>query len=107
MNGNPNEPDLINTTNTGETNVNSGVNPGQLRTPRHKIAGSAGDDPTKALENAQADGGVSLAGSQAEGDGEGVNPFRVLAGLVYNAREEEVETEPQAKKPGFDPVKEK
>lgn len=105
MNGNPNEPDLINTTNTGETNVNSGVNPGQLRTPRHKIAGSAGDNPAKTLEHVQEEGGVSLAGSQAQGDGEIVSPFRVLAGLVYDQGNEKEETETQAKKPGFDPVK--
>lgn len=91
----------------GGDGVNSGVNPGQLRTPRYKIAGgAAGNDPAKALETAKPKRDVSLAGaSQAGSDGEGVNPFRVLAGLVTDSKQEnEVETEPKAKKPGFDPV---
>jgi len=104
MNGNPNEPDLINPTNTGETNVKSGVNPGQLRTPRYKIAGeTAGNDPAKMLENAQAKGGVQLAGSQVGDEGETVNPFRVLASTVLAGRGEKEEKAP-ASKPGFDPV---
>lgn len=84
----------------GGDGVNSGVTPDVLRTPRHKIAGSTGDNPAKALENAQEDSGVSLAGAQASGDGEGVSPFRVLAGLVINAKEEVKVQE----RPGFDPV---
>lgn len=86
----------------GGEGVKSGVNPGGLRTPRHKIAGSAGDDPAQSLEGAQEDGGVSLAGAQAGGDGEGVSPFRILAGLVVDAQEEEKEVQGR---PGFDPVK--
>jgi hypothetical protein len=88
--------------------INSGVNSGQLKTPRHKIAGSAaGNDPSKALDSAKPKNGVSLAGAtQAGGEGEGVNPFRVLAGLVTDSKQEseDSETEPKAKKPGFDPV---
>jgi hypothetical protein len=92
----------------GGENLKSGVNPGSLRTPRHKIAGSAaGDNPAKALETAKPKRDVSLAGAtQAGGEGEGVNPFRVLAGLVTDSKQEseDDETEPKAKKPGFDPV---
>jgi len=105
MRNNPNEPDLIGQTNTGETDVRSGVTPASpgLSTPRHKIAGSAGDDPAQILEDAQAEGGVSLAGSQASDDGEGVNPFRVLANVVTEVDDEE-DSEVTAEKPGFDPV---
>ena len=103
MRNNPNEPDLINHPGNGETDVNSGVNSGALRTPRHKIAGSAGDDPADALENAQGEGGVSLAGSQASDDGEGVNPFRVLANYVTDAEEETSEVSDE--RPDFDPAK--
>lgn len=88
--------------------INSGVNPGQLKTPRHKIAGgTAGNDPSKLLDSAKAKNGVSLAGaSQAGGDGEGMDPFRVLAALVTDSKQEndDTKTEPKAKKPGFDPV---
>lgn len=87
----------------GGDGVNSGVSPSALKTPRHKIAGSAGDDPTKALENAQAESGVSLAGSQNGDEGEGLNPFRSLAKVVTNTVKVE-EGKVQAKKPGFDPV---
>lgn len=100
MRNNPNEPDLINQ-NTGDVDVRSGVSPEGLRTPRHKIAGSAGDDPAQLLENAQEEGGVSLAGSQAGDDGEGVNPFRVLANCVTDADEDEEDSQDR---PGFDPV---
>lgn len=100
MNANPNQPSLINQP-TGP-GINSGVSPEALRTQRHKIAGSAGDDPAKELENAQAESGVSLAGSKAGDVVESVSPFRVLAALVTNNSEEETET--PAKKPGFDPV---
>lgn len=99
MDGNPSKPDLIN--HPGGPNLQSGVQPTAIRTPRHKIAGSAGNDPAQALENVQAEGGVSLAGSQASDDGDGVNPFRVLASLVVDSKEE---TETQTKKSGFDPV---
>jgi hypothetical protein len=101
MNNLPNEPKLINQP-TGP-GINSGVNSTELKTPRHKIAGSAGDDPAKSLENAQAEGGVSLAGAQAGDEGEGTNPFRVLAGLVVDAREEEKKEAQE--RPGFDPVR--
>lgn len=87
----------------GGEGVKSGVSPAALKTPRHKIAGSAGDDPAKSLEHAQEESGVSLAGAQAGDEGEGTNPFRVLAGLVVDAGEEE---DSEAKdRPGFDPVR--
>jgi len=101
MNGNPNEPTLINQ-NTGDVQVNSGVNSGQLKTPIHKIAGSAGDNPADALENAQEESGVSLAGAQTGDDGEGVNPFRTLANVVTDAHDEKKEEDQE--RPGFDPV---
>lgn len=94
----PYEPHLINP--VGGEGVNSGVGADQLRTPIHKIAGSAGDDPAKILEDAQELSGVSLAGSQAGEDGVGVSPFRVLANVVTEADESEA----SAEKPGFDPV---
>lgn len=104
MRDNPNEPDLINHPGDGTTDVHSGVGPEALRTPRHKIAGSAGDNPTEALENAQAEGGVSLAGAQTSDDGAPVNPYRVLAGLVVNEDSDEEDSKSQDG-PGFDPVR--
>lgn len=98
----PYEPHLINP--NGGDGVSSGVGADQLRSPRHKIAGSAGDDPAQILEDAQAEGGVSLAGSQAGDDGVGVSPFRVLANLVTDADESE-DGETTTEKPSFDPVK--
>jgi len=88
----------------GGDGVKSGVTPASpgLSTPRHKIAGSAGDDPAQALENAQAEGGVSLAGSQAGDDGEGVSPFRVLASVVTEVENDE---DDQVEMPDFDPAK--
>lgn len=105
MNANPNEPDLINPQADGQ-GVNSGVSPQGLRKPRHQIAGSAGNNPAQALENAQADSGVTLAGSNAGGEVESTNPFRVLAGLVVRADVED-STEAKPSKPGFDPVQSK
>lgn len=106
MDGSNNEDELINA--PGGEGVKSGVNPGQLKTPRHKIAGSAaGNDPSKVLETAKPKDGISLAGAAQAGDeGAGPNPFRVLAGLVTDTKQEseKSETEPKAKKPGFDPV---
>jgi TolA-binding protein len=102
MDGNPNEPKLINQ--PLGPGVNCGVNPGSLKTPRHKLAGSAGDNPAKKLENAQAEGGVSLAGAQSHDDGEGVSPFRVLANLVADVRETKEDEKQGEKRPGFDPV---
>jgi hypothetical protein len=102
MRNNPNEPDLINQ-NTGDVDVNSGVGPESLRTPRHKIAGSAGDNPADILNNVQEEGGVSLAGSQAGDDGVGVNPFRVLANTVTESVDESEDNVNQDK-PDFDPV---
>lgn len=92
----------------GGGGINSGVNSGQLKTPRHKIAGSAaGNDPVRALESAKPKHDVSLAGAtQASDESEGVNPFRTLAKLVTDPKQENdsSETQPKAKKPGFDPV---
>ena len=103
MRDNPNQPTLINHPGNGSTDVNSGVTPDAVRTPRFKIAGSAGDDPAKMLENAQEEGGVSLAGSQVQDEGEVPSPFRVLASLVIK-EEEEVKNVNQDG-PGFDPVR--
>jgi len=104
MEGSKNEDELINHP-TGD-GVNSGVNPGELRTPRHKIAGgAAGNDPSKILQNAKSKKGISLAGtSLAGGEGGNANPFRVLAGLVTDSKQENENVESKAKKPGFDPV---
>jgi len=99
----PYEPHLINP--NGGDGVNSGVTPASpgLSTPRHKIAGSAGDDLANQLENAQADGSdVSLAGSQVGDEGEGVSPFRVLAGLVTD--DNETNDTGSTEKPNFDPI---
>lgn len=95
----PYEPHLINP--NGGDGVNSGVGADQLRTPRYKIAGSAGDDLADVLENAQADRNVSLAGSQTSDEGEGVNPFRSLANCVVDANNTK---EDKAEKPSFDPI---
>jgi len=88
----------------GDDGVKSGVTPASpgLSTPRHKIAGSAGDDLAGQLDNVQADGDVSLAGSQAGDDGEGVNAFRVLASVVAPVEEED---EGSDSRPDFDPTK--
>lgn len=95
--------DLIN--HPGGEGVQSGVNSGQLKTPRHKIAGSADLNPAEKLEHAQEEGGVSLAGAQANDDGsEGVSPFRVLANLVSEPRETKKDQKKDEKRPTFDPV---
>lgn len=66
----------------GDLGISSGVNPGQLRTPRFKIAGSkndaTNDDPASALENADADSDVNLAGSGREADGDEELPEEVM-----------------------------
>lgn len=101
MNGNPNEPNLINP--PLGTGINSGVNSGTLRNPRFKVGGSAGKDPSQVLENLQADSGLQLAGaSHAEGEVVGADPFRTLASIVTGAAVDKSEN--QDKKPGFDPV---
>jgi hypothetical protein len=104
MRNNPNEPDLINPPGDGSTDVRSGVTPSApgLSTPRHKIAGSAGDDLAAQLDNVETEGNVSLAGSQASDDGESVNVFRVLANVVTDTKEDDSEV--QVEKPDFDPV---
>lgn len=105
MDGANNHEELINP--PGGENINSGVSPEKLRTPRYKIAGgAAGNDPLRALKNAKPKGDVSLAGATQAGDeGAKVNPFRVLATLVTEQpKQVSDETETKAKKPGFDPV---
>lgn len=105
MDGANNHEELINP--PGGENINSGVSPEKLRTPRFKIAGgAAGNDPLHALKNAKPKGDVSLAGAtQAGSEGAGVSPFRVLAALVTEQpKQVSDETETKAKKPGFDPV---
>jgi hypothetical protein len=105
MDGANNHEELINPPDGG--GIESGVSPEKLRTPRHKIAGSAaGNDPLKALKNAKPKSDVSLAGaSQAGDEGATVNPFRVLAELVTEQpKQVSEETDTKAKKPGFDPV---
>jgi len=87
----------------GGEGVKSGVSPEGIRTPRHKVAGSAGADPADLLENAQEEGGVQLAGTQASdesNDGIG-NAFRSLANLVTGTEEDDDQADDQ---PGFDPV---
>jgi hypothetical protein len=87
----------------GGEGVRSGVNSGQLKTPLHKIAGSAaGNDPTDALENAQGDDGVQLAGASAGDEGVGPNPFRTLASVVIGASDDNEEAGEE--RPSFDPV---
>jgi len=80
-------------------NINSGVNPGSLKTPRYKIAGNAGTDPEKVLSNATPEKGVDFAGANVNADEE-VDGFKALANVVC-----EVVRKEKAEKPGFDPVK--
>jgi hypothetical protein len=107
MNSNPNEPThLINHPSTGDQ-PKSGVNSGQLKTPRHKIAGSAGNDPVDQLENVQEENGVNFAGASQSGEGEGVNPFKTVANIVASGAAQDNNTTKEkdpANKPGFDPV---
>jgi hypothetical protein len=81
--------------------LNSGVGPDQLRTPRHKIAGSAEGGDVLDLDDFQEEDGVNLAAATAGDGGESnVSPFRVLARAVTQKK-----TEAAAKdKPGFDPA---
>jgi hypothetical protein len=97
--------DLVN--HPGKEDLKSGVStsaPG-LKTPRHKIAGSAGDDAAAALENAQADdGGVNLAGAADGGDSGEVddeNGFRTLAAEVTSGRRQPTRAKAKV---DFDPV---
>jgi len=101
MRNNPNKPSLINHPGDGSTDVVSGVNPASIKTPRHKIAGSADNDPITSLENAQEEESVELASAQVS-DESAVNGFRVLASMVIDSNKEE--TQASQNKPGFDPV---
>jgi len=101
MNGNSEPTHIINSPSTGDQ-PKSGVNPGSLKTPIHKIAGSAGNDPEGELESAQAADGINLAGTQSEEGDSGVSPFRTLASLVAGSQTKQ-DKDP-ANKPGFDPV---
>jgi hypothetical protein len=98
------EPHLINP--QGGENLKSGVSPESLRTPRHRIAGSAGDANTSLLEQAQAEGSIDLAGASAHADDEGgsvAKAYRSLASLVTGTGKVVTKKDP-AEKPGFDPV---
>lgn len=98
------EPHLINP--QGGANLKSGVTPDQLRTPRHRIAGSAGDADVSLLDNAQAEGTIDLAGASAHADDEGgsvAKAYRSLASLVTGTGKVVSKKNP-AEKPGFDPV---
>ncbi len=84
--------------------VKSGVNPGDLRVPKNKIAGSAaGNDPSDALDNVEAEKGVNLAGASATGvassDERNICDFKALAALVIR---QDVDTKDD--KPNFDPI---
>ncbi len=95
--------DLINP--PGGEDVKSGVNPAQLKTPRHKIAGSAaGNDPASELDNVEGEDGVNYAGASVgdEGDG-GVNPFRSLASIVVDGNSDDNDKSGESK-PDFDPI---
>lgn len=88
----------------GGEDVKSGVPAEMLRTQRFKVAGgAAGEDAAQsALDNAQAESGLNLAGAASVGDdGEGVNPFRSLASELTGVDDEDNNDE---KKPGFDPI---
>jgi uncharacterized protein with GYD domain len=94
------------TNHPGGEDVKSGVNPGTLRTQRHKIAGSAadGDDLAGELDNVEEESNVDLAGASQAGDnGNGVNPFAALAAAITET-EEDAGEEAADKRPGFDPV---
>jgi hypothetical protein len=98
-------PHLINP--NGGANLNSGVSADQLRTPRHRIAGSAGDANTSLLEHAQAEEGLDLAGASAHADDEGGSvskAYRSLASLVTGTGKVVNKKKDPAEKPGFDPV---
>lgn len=94
----PAEPHLIG--HPGGANVSSGVGAESLRTPRHKIAGSAQDDAAS-LDSAQAEEGLNLAGASTGEDGAVVSPFRSLANAVTDSGKRDKDS---AEKPGFDPV---
>lgn len=77
--------------------VSSGVNPGQLRNPRFKIAGSAGDALADELETAHVNETANLAGAEAQDDGQEnavAQSFRALASLlIENDSDDESEKE--------------
>lgn len=93
----------------GGADLKSGVttNAPGLKTPRHKIAGSATDaDLADALDNAQADNDVDLAGaSQAASDDSEKDvvkeAFRTLAREVTQTAEPKKDA---SERPSFDPV---
>lgn len=101
----PFQPHLINP--QGGENLKSGVSPESLRTPRHRIAGSAGDANAALLDKAQADASIDLAGASAHADDEGgsvANAYRSLASLVTGTGKVVTKKKDPAEKPGFDPV---
>ncbi len=71
--------------------ISSGLNAGQIRVPRHKVAGSADGDPDETLANAKPDDkGVDLASAgQGENSGTESKPaMRVLAEELFPKDEE-------------------
>jgi hypothetical protein len=69
--------------------MSSGVNPGSLRSPRHKIAGStAGNDPADQLENVQVEDGVNLAGASLGENDESENPFTSAIAEMFDVKKE-------------------
>jgi hypothetical protein len=80
-------PTLINE--PGGEDMSSGVNPGSLRSPRHKIAGStAGNDPADQLENVQVEDGVNLAGASLGENDESENPFTSAIAEMFDVKKE-------------------
>jgi ribosomal protein L12E/L44/L45/RPP1/RPP2 len=98
------EPHLINP--PGGDGLKSGVNSGQLKTPRHKIAGTAGNDLEDVLDDVQEDDNdVNLAGAaQAGEEDEVAGAFRSLASEITGYGKEESK-DSEAQKPNFDPTK--
>jgi hypothetical protein len=99
---------LINPPRDKTADVQSGVTPAApgLKTPRHRIAGSASDaDPASALDNVQADSDVDLAGTSQAASDDDVDivkeGFRALAREVTQTAGP---TKDASKRPGFDPV---
>jgi hypothetical protein len=73
--------------------VSSGVNSGELKTPKHKIAGSdsATSDPAAALATAKVEDGVNFAGAgeeRAEAD-KPMTAMRALASELFPSRDAE------------------
>lgn len=86
----------------GGEDLKSGVNSGQLKTPRHKIAGSAEGDELNSVEADEKN--IDLSGANTGTEGNVVSAFRVLAHAVTETKD--VQDEGQGnEKPDFDPIK--